>query len=250
MKVGMGYSIHMKSDAELLYPYGLGKTKAVASGNSMPKIRHYMLANNTTGRNATLLLKNVVDHSQAVPDSSEIGVYDADGLLVGAGVVMGGRSALTLWGDNEMTKGKDGLSVSEHMTFKVWTPSGEEYPATYSGTNSNGYADNAIMVGTLSINRALVITRCALSNAYPNPFRGTVRIAFDVAAINNKDMQNVEVTIYDLRGTQVCQLVRGIYKTGRYSVIWDSRGNTGSNVYIVMMKTENFTQRMKLFKVK
>jgi flagellar hook assembly protein FlgD len=102
----------------------------------------------------------------------------------------------------------------------------------------------------LSIHRSLLITRCALANAYPNPFRGNVRIGFDVATVNGRDMQNVEVNVYDLRGTLVRQLVKGMYKTGRYSVLWDGSDRIGSNMYIVMMKTDNFSQKMKLFKVK
>jgi hypothetical protein len=216
----------------------------------LPKAKHFVYTNGNTGNNATLLLTNVVEHTAAISDSSEIGVYDASGTLVGSGVVVNGKTALSVWGDNVMTKAKDGLSASEAMTFKVWTPGGEEYTGTFVGTNSTGYADNAIMLGTLSIHHEAAITRCALANAYPNPFRGTVRIGFDVAATHGMDVQSVEVNVYDLRGTLVRQLVKGMYKTGHYSVVWDGSEHIGSNMYIVMMKTNNFTQKMKLFKVK
>jgi len=250
MHVGEGYYVHMESAAALTYPSGLTKTAAVASGIMLPKAKHYVYAKGTTGNSSTLLLKNVVEHAKAIPDSSEIGVYDASGVLVGSGVVMGGRTAFSVWGDNVMTKEKDGMSASEAMTFKVWTPDGEEYTGTYVGTNGTGYAENAIMLGALSINRTAVITHCALASAYPNPFRGNVRIAFDVATVNGRDMANVEINVYDVRGCLVRQLARGLYKTGRYSVVWDGSDHIGSNMYIVMMKTENFSQKMKLFKVK
>ena len=164
---------------------------------------------------------------------------------------MNGKAAFTVWGDNSMTKVKDGLAPSEALTFKVWTPlSGEEYTAAYVGTGSAVYTDNAILLGTMSIHRALQITRCALASAYPNPFRGNVRIGFDVATVNGKDMQNVEINVYDVRGSLIRQLAKGLYKTGRYSVTWDGSDNIGSNMYIVMMKADNFSQKIKLYKVK
>ena len=238
MHVGEGYFIHMKADASLTYPSGLGKMVSVASGMMLPKTRHFVYASGNTGNSATMLLKNVVENTKAIPDSSEIAVYDASGILVGSGTVMSGKSAFSIWGDNEMTKEKDGLGAAEALTFKVWTPTNEEYAGTYVGPNSSGYTENALMIGALSIHRAMKITNCALATAYPNPFRGNVRIAFDVAAITGKDMANVEINVYDVRGVLVRQLTKGLYKTGRYSVTWDGSDHIGSNMYIVMMKTE------------
>jgi uncharacterized protein (TIGR02145 family) len=250
MHVGEGYYIHMKTAVMLTYPNGLGKMLSVASDMTLPKTRHYVYAIGNTGTSATILLKNVVENTKAIPDSSEIAVYGASGMLVGSGTVMSGKTAFCIWGDNVMTKEKDGLASSEALTFKVWTPTGEEYAGTYVGANSSGYTENAIMIGTLSIHRSLVISHSALANAYPNPFRGNVRIAFDVATLTDRDMANVEINVYDLRGILVRQLVNAPYKTGRYSVSWDGSDHIGSNMYIVMMKTENFSQKMKLFKVK
>ena len=250
MHVGEGYYIHMKAAVTLTYPSGLGKMVSVASGMMLPKTRHFVYANGNTGNSATILLKRVVENTKAIPDSSEIAVYDATGALVGSGTVMSGKTAFSIWGDNVMTKEKDGLSAAEALTFKVWTPTNEEYAGTYVGANSSGYTENALMIGAVSIQRIMKITRCALATAYPNPFRGNVRIAFDVAAITGKEMANVEINVYDLRGILVRQLAKGLYKTGRYSVTWDGNDHIGSNMYIVMMKTENFSQKMKLFKVK
>ena len=250
MHPGEGYYIHMKAAVTLTYPSGLGKMVSVASGMMLPKTRHFVYAGGNTGNSATILLKKVVENTKAIPDSSEIAVYDASGALVGSGTVMSGKTAFSIWGDNVMTKEKDGLAAAEALTFKVWTPTGEEYAGTYVGSNSSGYAEKALMIGAVSIQRTMKITRCALATAYPNPFRGNVRIAFDVAAITGKDMANVEINVYDVRGVLVRQLVNASYKTGRYSVTWDGSDHIGSNMYIVMMKTENFSRKMKLFKVK
>ena len=253
MRVGQGYQVYLTSPATLTYPsvvYGLTKTLAVAAGTKLPKAKHFVYAGGSTGNNATLMLKTVVENNKPIADSSEIAVYSSSGSLVGSGVVINGKTAFPIWGDNPMTKDKDGLSASEALTFKVWTPSGEEFSGTYVGTGSNGYTQNALMEGALSVHRAAVITRCALANAYPNPFRGNVHIAFDVAAINGKDLQSVEINVYDVRGVLVHQIVKDQYKVGHYTVSWDGSDRLGSNMYIVQMKAEQFSQKMKLFRVK
>jgi hypothetical protein len=250
MHVGEGYVIYMKSGVALTYPTGLGKTLLASSGTITPKNKHYVSAKMRSDNSATVLLKRVVENAHLVPDSTEIAAYDASGTLVGSGVVMHGSAAFTVWGDNSMTKEKDGLTAKEAMTFKIWLPSGEEYTANYVGANSDGYAAQAIMQGNMSVQHTLKITQCALASVSPNPFRGNVRIGFDVATVNGKDMQNVEINVYDVRGVLVRQLAKGLYKTGHYSVMWDGSDHIGSNMYIVTMKTDNFSQKMKLFKVK
>jgi len=50
MRVGEGYVIHMKADATLTYPSGLGKSIAVASGIAMPKTKHYVYTNGYNGK--------------------------------------------------------------------------------------------------------------------------------------------------------------------------------------------------------
>ena len=229
----------------------MGKIRAPGSPDSViPKAKHFVYANGSTGRSAVVLLSQVLQNESIISDRSEIGVFDASGTLVGSGVVMNGKAAFTVWGDNTMTKEKDGLVPSEPLSFKVWTPSGNEYAADFTGTGNTGYADNAILRGSMTIHHTAFITRSALSGVYPNPFKGNVRIGFDVAAGNGNTMQDVEVTIVDVRGKLVCRLVKGMYTTGRYSVTWDGSSHIGSTMYIVMMKTGSFSQSMTLFKVK
>jgi flagellar hook assembly protein FlgD len=251
MYVGQGYMMNMKNSTSLTYPSGLGKQGVVASGISMPKVRHYVYNGGNTGSNATVLITRIVQGNKLVSDSSEIGVYDVSGNLVGSGTIMGGKAAFSIWGDNAMTKEKDGLASSETFTFKLWRTNGEVNDLLFVGEGADkGYTQNGLILGAMSVHANIMVTKFALANAYPNPFRNTVRIAFDVASINGRDMQNVEINVYDVRGSLVRQVVKGQYKTGHYTVAWDGNDHLGSNMYIVEMKADQFSQKMKLFRVK
>ena len=92
-----------------------------------------------------------------------------------------------------------------------------------------------------------------LSHASPNPFRGSVSIAFDVPTITGASGQPVEINVYDLKGSLIKQLANGRYQGGHYSVVWNSGynagANVGSNVYIIRMKAANFDKRLKLVRI-
>ena len=67
---------------------------------------------------------------------------------------------------------------------------------------------------------------------------------------------DIQIDIFDMKGSLVEQLARGKYKAGHYAVVWDGggagsrEGSVGSSVYIVQMKANNFDKRLKLIKVR
>ena len=251
MQVGQGYMMNMKTTGSLTYPSGLGKQAYSTSGTIMPKTRHFVYIAGNTGSNATVLATRIVQSNKNVSDSSEVGVYNASGNLAGSGVVMNGKAAFAIWGDNPMTKEKDGLAPSESFTFKLWRANGEVNDLVFVGEGADkGFVENGLIVGAMSVRSNNLVMKFALANAYPNPFRGNVRIAFDVASINGKDLQNVEINVFDVRGVLVQQIVKGMYKAGHYTVAWDGNDHLGSNMYIIQMKAEEFSQKIKLFRVK
>ncbi|MFH1567032.1 MAG: M4 family metallopeptidase, partial [Gemmatimonadota bacterium] len=71
----------------------------------------------------------------------------------------------------------------------------------------------------------------ALRPSWPNPFNSTAMIAFDLPA-----PARVELTIYDVRGARVTQLLAEERDAGQYQVAWDGcddRGQpVGSGVYL------------------
>jgi hypothetical protein len=89
------------------------------------------------------------------------------------------------------------------------------------------------------------ITRFALLPNYPNPFNPSTTIPFQLP-----EKVQVEITIYDLTGREVRQLLSAEYTAGTYDVVWDGRNSAGtqvsSGVYFYRMKAGSFVQTRKL----
>lgn len=66
---------------------------------------------------------------------------------------------------------------------------------------------------------------------FPNPFNPTTQIVFDLP----KDA-NVNLTVYDVNGNQVANLVNGYKSAGRYLMVFDGH-NLASGVYIYRLIT-------------
>ncbi len=252
MYVGQGYFAYMKSAATLTYAIA----KRVANAGrllSLPTPRHYGKHANT-GNNASVLATRVLFGNQAAPDSCEIGAFDGSGNLVGSGTVIHGLAAFPVWGTNTQTKRKDGLGASEKITFKLWNKTGE-YPVTFQTNDGSAvsYAAQAVFLGSLSVPEGALIREFNLARVYPNPFRGFVRVAFDVPTINGVAEHDIEINIFNMKGIVVHQLARGKYAAGHYVVSWsgESSGSAmvGSSVYVIQMKAANFDKRLKLVKV-
>ena len=171
------------------------------------------------------------------------------------GCVIHGKTAFALWGDDPMTKKtKDGLAAGERVMFKLWTGK-QEYPLDYvSSEDAPAYVADGVFMGALKVPDAYLITRFDLARAYPNPFKGFVKLAFDVPMLAGIAEHDVEINVYDLKGSLVQQVAKGKYKPGHYSVTCNSSQArseaAGSSVYIVRMKANNFDKRMKLIRMR
>ncbi len=159
-----------------------------------------------------------------------------------------------MWGTNTQTKRKDGLGASEKITFKLWNKTGE-YPVTFQTNDGSAvsYAAQAVFLGSLSVPEGALIREFNLARVYPNPFRGFVRVAFDVPTINGVAEHDIEINIFNMKGIVVHQLARGKYAAGHYVVSWSGESSgtamVGSSVYVIQMKAANFDKRLKLVRI-
>jgi hypothetical protein len=87
-----------------------------------------------------------------------------------------------------------------------------------------------------------------LSN-YPNPFNPETKIRFGIP-----QAQNVNLTIYDILGQKIRQLMNTNLPAGRYDVTWDGISDTGQKVssgvyfYILLTNNQKFIKKMILRK--
>ena len=80
---------------------------------------------------------------------------------------------------------------------------------------------------------------------YPNPFNPSTTIFF-----NLKKKSNVNITVYDMLGHQVAELLNEVKEAGQFSVQFDG-SNLSSGMYLCRMQNDNqqiFTKKMMLLK--
>jgi len=85
---------------------------------------------------------------------------------------------------------------------------------------------------------------------YPNPFNGSVNIAFSVEGAPRQ----LSMEIYDILGRKVRTLEDRAYDPGYYTLTWDGRGEGGeslvSGAYFVMLKASDYSQTMKILYIR
>jgi predicted lipoprotein with Yx(FWY)xxD motif len=101
-------------------------------------------------------------------------------------------------------------------------------------------------VSVTGIGDAPIPARLALHQNFPNPFKPTTTIAFDVP----RSGAEVRVSIYDVAGKQVRSLADRLFEPGVHRVSWDGRDDRGQGaapgVYYCRIESGGFRQAMKM----
>ncbi len=257
MTVGNGYYIVTNATTSLTYPIAGSNPAKIAATFGKPLInppapKHFAKHANTG--NFTACLAKLADvGSTAATGSCEIGAFDSKGNLVGAGTVIDGQSAFAIWGKNPVSTALYGCEASEKISFKLWN-SCTEIPLRVSGGTDPVFASKTIIKVTLAFPGQEIQSSFSAPRACPNPFRHSVRIAFDVPALPGATDLLVAIGIYDIRGNLVQLLARGRYSAGSYSVSWNGRssGNNdqGSGIYFARMTANGVEKQAKLIELK
>ena len=142
-------------------------------------------------------------------------------------------------------------TTAEYVDESVSTSESYEYSVTATdfGLNESGKSE-PVYVAALAVDDVSEIpTEFALKPNYPNPFNPETTIEFALPKTSK-----VTMSIYNLTGQLVRELVRSEYSAGYHRVIWnglDSRGNmVGSGVYIYTLKADNFSQTRKMILIR
>ncbi len=96
----------------------------------------------------------------------------------------------------------------------------------------------------------LPVLQTKLHGNYPNPFNPTTTISFST----NETTENTEVTIYNIKGQKVKQLVNQKLESGLHTVIWDGKDDNGkqvaSGIFFYKMKSGDYQQSRKMLLIK
>lgn len=99
-------------------------------------------------------------------------------------------------------------------------------------------------VVSVNENRSSTPENFVLYDAYPNPFNPSTKIKFDVPL-----KALVKITISDITGREVSQLVNELFNAGSYEVNWNA-SDFSSGIYFYRLSTDKFTDTKKMILIK
>ncbi len=105
------------------------------------------------------------------------------------------------------------------------------------------------VIGELGADNDLNTEKFTISEAFPNPFNPSTSLNFNV---NKEEM--VKITIYDLLGNHVKNLVNDHYPIGSHSISWHARNDQGqpvsAGVYLYTVQAGEFQSTKKMILLK
>lgn len=125
----------------------------------------------------------------------------------------------------------------------VWDQ--DSFPFTKLGADNTGYRGWGIYGWDEELaNAANTISGYSLKQNYPNPFNPETVIAFALP-----EDGDVSLTVFNVLGDEVAEILSGWTQAGEYSVVFDA-GKLPSGIYFYRLQAGNFTQFKKMALVK
>jgi len=151
---------------------------------------------------------------------------------------------------NSSIKSIDMTGIEYPLTVKVENMDIRLQDETGNQINENIKSGEMITISNSQINKLMVTGKLipdvyALEQNYPNPFNPSTVIEFSLP----EDVSNVQLTIYDVLGQRVAQLVNTSLKAGKYSYQWNA-GTVATGMYIYELRTDKFVSIKKMVLLK
>jgi hypothetical protein len=92
-----------------------------------------------------------------------------------------------------------------------------------------------------------------LEQNFPNPFNLSTEIRFGIPQTSS-DVQDVNLSVYDMSGKKIVELLNAPLSAGLYRVFWNGKDATGkvvpTGIYFYRLSTPNFVKARKMLLVK
>ena len=132
-----------------------------------------------------------------------------------------------------------GLDMPWDFVGNPFDDTGNEDYWDIDGSINNGYPYLANPLTEIYDEEIIEITEVSkLISNYPNPFNPTTNISF-----SNVEESKIELSIFNIKGQKVKQLVSDQLASGEHSVVWDGRDENnhpvGSGIYFYKLEVNN-----------
>lgn len=140
------------------------------------------------------------------------------------------------------------MEVSQYGTNVRYHVKAEDYTANLSNASNevtiHGFLGKGYTRNPIEQKQSDLPSSFNLSQNFPNPFNPCTKIKF-----NLPDDAFVSLTVYDINGKQVANLVNDFRKAGRYAVDFNGQ-HLSSGLYLYKIRAGNFLSIKRMLLVK
>lgn len=211
-----------------------------------------------TGSSATLIVPASAMESSAVPlaAGSEFALFTPDGICAGHGVWEGGALALAIWEDDPLTSPQDGFVNGEALRIAAWDPVSSTEHADLSPVFDPTYTDEPVFASdaiylvsafasSTNTDAGDPALAFGLEPNFPNPFVDATVIRYSVAR-----EADVTISVYNLLGQRVAELVNERRQPGSYEVAFRAPASLTSGTYLYRLTTDSYTEHHRMVLVR
>ncbi len=236
---GYGYWMKLSGAGQIIIPETLAKGEEPVE--YFPENWGKIILTDATGINYTLYaVKGEVNlDNYELPPAPMAGMFDIR--------YSSGRIAEDI---NSSLKTIDMSGVTYPLTVRVEGMDMRLMDETGKTVNVNLKSGEDVVISDATIQKLmvsgeLVPAAYALEQNYPNPFNPSTVIEFSLP----ENVGNVKLSIYNMLGERVAELVNTALVAGKYSYTWNAR-NVATGMYIYELRTDNFVSVKKMLLLK
>ncbi|MCF8260644.1 MAG: T9SS type A sorting domain-containing protein [Melioribacteraceae bacterium] len=257
MKPGEGYMLQSANAGEFTYPnekpYGLAKSgaKPALTKQSLQDSVDWRVEPSEYQFNMTVTAQISIKDSLQQSENYVLGAFVDDVVRgVAEPTLIAGVPYFFMMVYDSIYSG----STVEFKFFDITTKEikrfGEQIDFTSNkivGTVSNPYIFSDVILGLWE--EGFIPEVYSLSNNYPNPFNPETTVEFGLP-----EQANVRLTIYNILGEKIIELLNEEMNPGYYRLTWDGRdrfdSGVPSGIYFYRISTKNFTDVKKCVMMK
>ena len=170
-------------------------------------------------------------------------------------------TSLIVLGSNRFVKRFHIDSYFEYANYRAFVYGlGVLYDVYYGNAGSYNRYDlrgcfvNGVVYGDTSLTNIEYVSSqipedFSLSQNYPNPFNPDTKIKFQIPFSVETTRRVVSLTIYDILGKQVAELVNQNLQPGTYEVNWNA-SNFPSGIYFYSLRAGDYSETRKMVLIK
>jgi len=200
-----------------------------------------------TGANHTLLILDKSWGEMKPELGDEIAAYDSEGNMVASIVYVGNHTGLALWGDDEYTTEKEGLTKGEKFNIKWWKKASNEMisltVSDFERGNDMYDKDGLTVISGLTMNHTLTQDLELFQNV-PNPVVDYTEISFYLPKTGK-----VHLSLHNNLGQEIVVITDARYDAGSHKVEMKTENiNPGVYFYKLISGKEKITKQMTVVK--